>query len=85
MKNIKLSRIAMRVANALDPAMSHDDLKNQRELEKKTKDVLKKSQDNLGKQMEDLVKKGVSGDDITKAIGETERTFKDLEKDAKKH
>jgi len=78
--NSKISRIARRVADSLD---SETDLKRQRELEKKTKDTLRKTQDDLGRKMDDLVKKGVSGDDITKAVGEMEREFKDLERESK--
>lgn len=56
------------------------DLKSKHELEKKNKDMLKKTQDELGKKMEDLVKKGVAGDDITKAVGEMQREFDDMER-----
>jgi hypothetical protein len=30
--------------------------------------------------MEDLVKQGVSGEDITKAVGDVEKDFKELER-----
>lgn len=56
------------------------DLKAQRELEKKTTETLEKTQDELGKKMEDLVKQGVSGEDITKAVGDVEKDFKELER-----
>jgi hypothetical protein len=56
------------------------DLKTKRELEKKTKDALGKANDELGKRVEDLVEKGVSGEDVSKAMGELERDFKELER-----
>lgn len=56
------------------------DLKAKRELEKKTTETLEKTQDELGKKMEDLVKQGVSGEDITKAVGDVEKDFKELER-----
>ena len=65
--------IAALDASPIDPQREH-------ELEKKNKELLKTTQDDLGKQMEDLVAKGVAGDDITKAVGEMERKFKDLER-----
>jgi hypothetical protein len=68
-----MSRIIASVESGLD-------LKTQREIEKQTKDTVKKTQDDLGKKMEDLVKKGVSGEDITRAVGDVEKDFDDLER-----
>lgn len=77
------SRVASelkRVLVALDTPGMESDLKAKEELRKKTEKVLENTTDNLGKKMEDLVEKGVAGEDITKAVGEMERDFKELER-----
>ena len=74
----KIVKIAKRVA-ALDDN-SEMDTKRRLELEKKNKEMLEKTKDELGKKMEDVVKEGVSGDDVTKAVGKLEKEFKDLER-----
>lgn len=48
-------------------------------LERDMKDSIKKTQEDIGKQMQDLVKKGVSGEDMSKAVGDLGKNLKDLE------
>jgi predicted nucleic acid-binding Zn-ribbon protein len=56
------------------------DTERKQELEKKNKEMLDKMQDDLDRKFEDVVKKGVSGDDVTKAVGKLEKDLDDIQR-----